>query len=173
MREFNNGVLTVTREDGAVLELPVHPSRQSPWESEEEALNFPITDKYPFIKYDAEFIANKKDELLRALAAYAKKYFKRVMVDYSEWEAVSWPFLIQEALKFKLDGTVGEYMQEELGVKYPNAGTLADIILYRADFMRSLRAGIILTRQSKEQEINSCSTIKELNELDLSSGWPE
>jgi|GEM_PF-6694013 hypothetical protein len=46
---FENGILTVTREDGAVLIQDLHPERYNAWRSEEEALAFTFNDRYPFL----------------------------------------------------------------------------------------------------------------------------
>jgi len=46
---FEDGILTVTREDGAVLTQGLHPERYNQWNSEEEAMAFQFNDRYPFI----------------------------------------------------------------------------------------------------------------------------
>lgn len=45
---FSNGVLTVINDAGETLVLNKHPSKRTPWFSEEEALSLPISDKYVF-----------------------------------------------------------------------------------------------------------------------------
>lgn len=49
IKSFEEGVLTVTREDGAVLTQPLHPERYEAWQSEEEAMAFTFNNRYPFI----------------------------------------------------------------------------------------------------------------------------
>jgi len=109
---------------------------------------------------------------LQALTNYTKSFLSAAMSDYSEWEAISWPLLIAEAEAYQKDGTIGEYMAAEIGVKYPDAESLALVILARKDAMKSLRAGVVLVRQTKEAAIENAETIEELNDVQIASGWP-
>jgi hypothetical protein len=113
-----------------------------------------------------------KDHKQAALTTFAKQYLSSAMSDYSEWEAISWPLLIAEAETYQKDGTIGEYMAAEIGVKYPDAESLALVILARKDVMKSLRAGVVLVRQTKEAAIENAETIEELNDVQIASGWP-
>jgi hypothetical protein len=117
-------------------------------------------------------VADLKAKKLAELTTYAKQYLSTAMQDYSEWEAISWPILIQEAEKFAADGTVGEYMTAEIGVKYPTASDLAAILLQRKEIMKQLRAGVVLVRQQKEAQIEAATTIEDLNDINISTGWP-
>lgn len=49
IKTFEDGVLTVTREDGAILTQALHPERYEAWESEQEAMAFKFNNHYPFI----------------------------------------------------------------------------------------------------------------------------
>lgn len=49
IKTFKDGVLTVTREDGAVLTQALHPERYEAWYSEKEAMAFQLNDRYRFI----------------------------------------------------------------------------------------------------------------------------
>jgi hypothetical protein len=113
-----------------------------------------------------------KEHKQDALTTFAKQYLSSAMADYSEWEAICWPMLITESEKFQDDGTIGEYMAAEIGVKYPDAESLALVILARKDAMKSLRAGVVLVRQTKEAAIENAETIEELNDVQIASGWP-
>jgi|TARA_R110000822_G_scaffold228641_1_gene361032 hypothetical protein len=48
-KTFENGVLTVTRKDGAVLTQALHPERYEEWTSEAEAMAFKFDNRYHFI----------------------------------------------------------------------------------------------------------------------------
>jgi hypothetical protein len=122
-------------------------------------------------KKQAEFDAAKAQKY-KDLSQYAKTILSNAMSDYSEWEAISWPLLISEAEQFQVDGTVGEYMVAEIGVKYPAAADLAAVILQRKEVMKQLRAGVVLVRQQKEAEIEATETIEQLNGIDITEGWP-
>jgi hypothetical protein len=113
-----------------------------------------------------------KEHKQDALTAFAKKYISNAMSDYSEWEAISWPLLIAEAEAYQKDGTVGEYMAAEIGVKYPDAESLATVIMQRKDAMKALRAGVILARQVKEAAIEAAETLEELNNINITTGGP-
>jgi hypothetical protein len=113
-----------------------------------------------------------KDHKQAALTTFAKQYLSSAMSDYSEWEAISWPLLIAEAEAYQKDGTVGEYMAAEIGVKYPTAGDLAAIIVARKDAMKTLRAGVVLVRQQMEAAIEAATTMAELNAVNIQTGWP-
>ena len=71
LKTFENGVLTVTRDDGAVLTLSKHPSRYNEWRSEREALDFSITSNYGFTDVvqqaseAGERVRQERDELLQ------------------------------------------------------------------------------------------------------------
>jgi hypothetical protein len=120
----------------------------------------------------ADKVTDLKAKKLAELTAYAKQYLSAAMSDYSEWEAISWPMLIQEAEQFTADGTVGEYMAAEIGVKYPTAVDLAAVLLQRKEVMKQLRAGVVLVRQQKEAQIEAATTIEDLNDINISTGWP-
>jgi hypothetical protein len=121
-------------------------------------------------KKQAEFDA-AKDQKYKDLSQYAKNILSNAMSDYSEWEAISWPLLISEADQFQIDGTVGEYMAAEIGVKYPTAADLAAVILQRKDSMKALRAGVVMVRQAKEAQIEDAETMEDLNAIDIQEGW--
>lgn len=127
----------------------------------------------PKIKLSVDELKTQKHA---ALTVFAKSYMSAQMSDYSEWEAISWPMLIQEAERFTADGTVGEYMTAEIGVKYPTATDLAAVILQRKEMMKQLRAGVVLWRQVKEAEIheaaNSEDPIAALNKINIQAGLP-
>lgn len=122
--------------------------------------------------YDSVFASDKADKSAE-LTAYVKQYLSAAMNDYSEWEAILWPILIQEAEQFAADGTVGEYMAAEIGVKYPTAADLATIVFQRKEAMKQLRAGVVLTRQRKEAQIEAAETVEDLNKITIQEGWPE
>lgn len=123
-------------------------------------------------KRTAEF-QSAKTQKSAELTAYVKQYLSIAMQDYSEWEAILWPILIQEAEQFAADGTVGEYMAAEIGVKYPTAADLATIVFQRKEAMKQLRAGVVLTRQRKEAQIEAAETVEDLNKITIQEGWPE
>ena len=123
------------------------------------------------ISYDTERLAVMRSEKLQALTNYAKSFLSAAMSDYSEWEAISWPMMITESEKFQTDGTIGEYMAAEIGVKYPDAESLATVILQRKEAMKALRAGVILVRQAKEAAIEAAETIDDLNIIKIEEGW--
>jgi len=128
-----------------------------------------VLDAYPATPVDLNAEKEKKQA---ELTAFAKQYLSNAMVDYSEWEAISWPMLIAEAEQFSADGTVGEYMAAEIGVKYPTAADLATVLLQRKETMKQLRAGVVLVRQQKEAQIEAAQTIEDLNAINISTGWP-
>jgi hypothetical protein len=39
--------------------------------------------------------------------------------------------------------------------------------------MKALRAGVILARQVKEAAIEAAETLEALNQIDITTGWPE
>jgi hypothetical protein len=119
----------------------------------------------------AESVAEFKAKKIAELTAYAKQYLSAAMQDYSEWEAISWPLLISEAEQFQIDGTVGEYMAAEIGVKYPTAANLAAVLLQRKEIMKQLRAGVVLVRQQKEAEIEAAENFEALEAISINEGW--
>lgn len=121
-------------------------------------------------KKQAEFDAAKAQKY-KDLSKYAKNILSNAMSDYSEWEAISWPLLISEAEQFQIDGTVGEYMAAEIGVKYPTAADLAAVLLQRKEIMKQLRAGVVLVRQQKEAEIEAAETFEALETISINEGW--
>jgi hypothetical protein len=112
------------------------------------------------------------EQTARAIAK-AKEVIASFTTDYSEWEAMAWPLLITEANQFLQDGTVGPYMQSEIGDKYPTAAILAQVILGKAEVMKDLRAAVIIHRQELEAQIDAATTPQEAADVSINEGWPE
>jgi len=108
----------------------------------------------------------KTDELNKE----AIRVMDSVMTEYSTWEAAAWPILREEAIQYKLDGTIGEYMTVEIGIKY-SAEQLATVILGKAEALKNFRSNIIKNRQEHESRISGFTSIKEVDEYNLSIGW--
>ena len=102
---------------------------------------------------------------------FAELLFNQSIQGYSQWEAIAWPILREEAIQFQLDDTIGDYMALEIGNKYTSAADLAAIILGKADALKHLRAMIIMNRQDHEIAIDGLSTIEEVDGYDFSVGW--
>jgi hypothetical protein len=176
---------TVEYKDGSALPVDFEfvQSYSSLFDVEEEKQNSrPEIESWEVAEYvDGEWVVrwavgvtleSIKDIKQASLTAYVKQFLSSAMADYSEWESVSWTTLANEAAQFQADGTIGEYMAAEIGVKYPDAESLALVILARKDAMKSLRAGVVLVRQTKEAAIENAETIEELNDVQIESGWP-
>jgi len=100
----------------------------------------------------------------------AIRVMDNVMAEYSTWEASAWSILREEAIQFLVDGTVGDYMAMEIGIKY-NASQLALTILAKAEVMKDIRASIIKNRQAHEIAIDELTSIEDFDDYDLSTGW--
>jgi hypothetical protein len=120
-----------------------------------------------------EYLDMVKAQKQADLTAFAKSYMDTKMQDYSTWESAIWNDLVKQCEQFQIDGTIGKDMQADIGVKYKTAEELATTILYRDSVFRPLRAGIILTRQQKESQIEAAETIEDLNAINIQTGWPE